>query len=375
MNKCREYVAAINAREAERQKEVALMQSKLDELQQYISRMEGEQIHLFTQNCLMKVQTRIESQELGIISARLLQAEQLYQTKRKEVNSLRAENKQLLQRVADAKVQAQLTNKKLQKQVKELKSMLKREKKLREKLEMGGVDSSSNRLSVEIPPSPSKSFSSSSRKSESDFSTSQTGDTTSINEDKEVLQKENNILLQRVAELQTWKWRLEEKVRLLTEQNYRIGDELEKKAKIIQHFTLQNVKLGLGRSTPEFDIAKSELARKGEKKGSFMGSLFGKQKSVPQSKVSVDAFNKMQQVMEEALLHNIQLQNDIRTLGNEIARLLHVQKQMQKKLAEHNIEFTAEEATPVQKPPKLQPVIKPSSQASTQKPLDGSRKT
>src|SRR5690606_37226941 len=70
------------------------------------------------------------------------------------------------------------------------------------------------------------------------------------------------------------------------------------------HNFLEQSKANESNYKPENLITKSELATQGEK-CSFMGSSLGKKKPVPQSIVSIDAFNKTHQATKEALLHNL----------------------------------------------------------------------
>lgn len=125
----------------------------------------------------------------------------------------------------------------------------------------------------------------------------------------EQLQKDNNILLTKIGELQQTKWNLSERVRHLEESAMLLQEELEKKQTIIQHYVERE---RTGRIAPEQERFAQNMRRKQEQK---TGTVSGT------TTINPDAYKHMQQVMQETLLHNIQLQRDIRTLGTEIARL------------------------------------------------------
>lgn len=124
----------------------------------------------------------------------------------------------------------------------------------------------------------------------------------------EQLQKDNNILLTKIGELQQNKWNLTERVRHLEESVMLMQEDMEKKQTIIQHYTERE---RTGRIAPEQERFAQNMKRKQEQKTGTSST----------AAVNPDAYKHMQQVMQETLLHNIQLQRDIRTLGTEIARL------------------------------------------------------
>lgn len=119
------------------------------------------------------------------------------------------------------------------------------------------------------------------------------------------LQKDNNMLLTKVAELQENKWKLTERVRFLEESNMLMQEDLEKKQTIIQHYIERE---RTGRVAPEQERWNQSTKKKDLQSNGTAA-------------ISMEAYKHMQQVMQETLLHNIQLQKDIRTLGSEIARL------------------------------------------------------
>eukprot|EP01027_Heterolobosea_sp_BB2_P001541 GEZU01002333.1.p1 GENE.GEZU01002333.1~~GEZU01002333.1.p1 ORF type:complete len:206 (+),score=67.57 GEZU01002333.1:2-619(+) len=107
-----------------------------------------------------------------------------------------------------------------------------------------------------------------------------------------------------------------------------LHEELEKKTKIVQYY-MQREKVG--RIGVDSEKEKIERAKK-QSTTSFMGSLFAAKPAVANPDVSAEMAQKMQKVMEETLLHNIQLQTDIATLGNEISRLMDENKALKARL-------------------------------------------
>jgi chromosome segregation ATPase len=131
----------------------------------------------------------------------------------------------------------------------------------------------------------------------------------SLQQQVDQLTKDNGLLLNRVSELQQTKWNMTERVRHLEESVMLLQEEIEKKQTIVQHYVTRE---RIGRIAPEQERWTNTIKRKQE------------QKLQPQTNTTInaDAYKHMQQVMQETLLHNIQLQKDIRTLGEEISRLL-----------------------------------------------------
>jgi len=96
-------------------------------------------------------------------------------------------------------------------------------------------------------------------------------------------------------------------MRFLEESVKSLNEELNKKETIIRQ-GLMNLKTS-GRTTQDMDFAKAKNA-------STFGSLF---KSGPS--ITEEVYSKMESVLQETILKNIQLQNDIKTLGDEIEQL------------------------------------------------------
>jgi hypothetical protein len=120
----------------------------------------------------------------------------------------------------------------------------------------------------------------------------------SIDLPPEDLQGEINTLVSIVGDLQSEKWKLEERVGNLEEHTQLLAQELEKKDTILKNHVL-STKVE-GRATMEMDVHKQERS----KKGGVMGSLFRGKGSELASEVT----QKMETVLSETLLKNIQLQ-------------------------------------------------------------------
>jgi len=129
----------------------------------------------------------------------------------------------------------------------------------------------------------------------------------------EVLQQDLNVLAVTLGQLQEDKWHLEEQIRLLKETIEVQKEDLERKETIIQHHLVSTTRPE-GRATPAMELDKAERA----KKNSVMGSLFKGR----QSPLEAEMAQKMEAVLEDTLLKNIQLQTDIEVLGNEVSKLL-----------------------------------------------------
>jgi len=101
-----------------------------------------------------------------------------------------------------------------------------------------------------------------------------------------------------------------------------LKEELEKKSKLISKQAVQ-LKAS-GRSTREMDMNKMQMS----KKGGLMGSIFRRTQNGEQEEIT----GRLNTVLEDALLKNMQLQDDIKTLGNEVDRLMEENKILKSKL-------------------------------------------
>eukprot|EP01114_Cavostelium_apophysatum_P004408 TRINITY_DN1463_c0_g1_i1.p1 TRINITY_DN1463_c0_g1~~TRINITY_DN1463_c0_g1_i1.p1 ORF type:complete len:865 (+),score=364.11 TRINITY_DN1463_c0_g1_i1:162-2756(+) len=126
----------------------------------------------------------------------------------------------------------------------------------------------------------------------------------------ELLQKELNQLATVVGSLQSEKWNLEENVRSLESALVAMQEEVQKKEQIIKGYALE---LKVGRATPAMEMNKLEKTRK----GGGLSKVFGGSRT----DLTVEMAQKMEAVLEDTLLKNIQLQNDLKTMGDEVTRL------------------------------------------------------
>jgi len=141
----------------------------------------------------------------------------------------------------------------------------------------------------------------------------------------QTMQAEVNTLVSSMSALQTEKWKMEEKLNILADKNAELQIEVEKKETIIRNY-ISNIKVE-GRSTPEMEANKQEI----KSKGGLMANLF---KPGNKSNLPPDVAHKMAYVLEETLLKNIQLQNDLSTLGSEIGKLMEENKALKSQVAD-----------------------------------------
>jgi len=130
---------------------------------------------------------------------------------------------------------------------------------------------------------------------------------------EEILRRDLDAALTKVGDLGEEKWRLEEKARFLEENLGSLNEELVRKTGVIQYYvtkTKQNVPSE--HLTPERD--KSNRRQSG-----VLGSLM--RSGHDNQELSAELLTKMQAVMEETLLKNVQLQKDMATLANETGLL------------------------------------------------------
>lgn len=140
----------------------------------------------------------------------------------------------------------------------------------------------------------------------------------------EILQNDINSLATQVGTLQNAKWMLEEKVKLLEETVNIMNDDIRKKETIIKAYITE---VKVGRATPEMEKVKMEKTKKGTGISGFFSA---------KNDFTLELTQKMEAVLEDTLLKNIQLQNDIETLGDEITKLSEENKVLKKQKQEIN---------------------------------------
>ncbi|XP_043290004.1 coiled-coil domain-containing protein 186-like isoform X2 [Venturia canescens] len=124
-------------------------------------------------------------------------------------------------------------------------------------------------------------------------------------------------LIDRILKMQKINVRRAEKLDFLEEHTRTLVAELQKKTKIIQNYILHENFDAMGSN--ERDRHKAELARY----GGIMASVYSQRVAddTMTLELSLEINQKLQAVLEDALLKNITLKDNIDTLGEEIARL------------------------------------------------------
>lgn len=310
------------------------LNNKCQYLFKRLEQLNQDYIKLFSLCTILSVQTKIENSDLNEKSNELFKLVKESKEKEDVIEKYKKEISQHDQKIKDMKLEFHSKTKLKDQQLKELKTLLSEREKGSPYVTQSAPQTPNlnDNLKVndeQLLSTPKLSFkekapSRSSSDRGSDNTSEVNGKSLGMNDpESAVIIKENNILLTRVGELQTAKWKLEEKLRYISEQNNLLKDEIEKKKEIIGYY-IQREKLG--RLTPEQEQNKHKLSQKG---GSFMGSVY-KQKVVD-PKIMAQSLSTMQQVMEETILHNIQLQNNIKILGDEVNRLMIENKKLQGK--------------------------------------------
>ncbi|XP_034948201.1 coiled-coil domain-containing protein 186 isoform X2 [Chelonus insularis] len=128
---------------------------------------------------------------------------------------------------------------------------------------------------------------------------------------------DKNALIDRIIKLQRTNVKRAEKLDFLEEHTRALVAELQKKTKIIQNYILTENFDAMGSN--ERDKYKAELI----KHGGIMASVYHQRVSDDNMtlELSLEINQKLQTVLEDALLKNITLKDNIDTLGEEIARL------------------------------------------------------
>ncbi|XP_011871078.1 PREDICTED: coiled-coil domain-containing protein 186-like isoform X2 [Vollenhovia emeryi] len=134
------------------------------------------------------------------------------------------------------------------------------------------------------------------------------------------------VLVDRIIKLQNINAKRAEKLDFLKGHTQMLLEDIQKKDKIIQNYILHQNFGAL--ACNERDRYKAELARR----GGIMASVYNHRVSDENMtlELSLEINQKLQAVLEDALLKNITLKDNIDTLGKEIAKLTmeHQQKQI-----------------------------------------------
>jgi len=118
------------------------------------------------------------------------------------------------------------------------------------------------------------------------------------------MKRDVELLGKKVGELGEDKWKLEEKIRFLEENIGLLNEEIEKKSKVTQYLISKR------------NINLNEINMNSRKAG-MVGSLF----RTSDQTLAAEMVAKMEAVLEETVLKNIQLQNDMVTLATETSQV------------------------------------------------------
>lgn len=136
-------------------------------------------------------------------------------------------------------------------------------------------------------------------------------------EDRPPMQPTQEMLIERIVKLQRAHARKNEKIEFLEEHVSQLVNEVKKKSRLIQNYVMREDAGVL--STVPMDQHKMDVARR----GGIMASLYTTQLTDNglTLDLSLEISRKLQAVLEDTLLKNITLKENIKTLGDEIARL------------------------------------------------------
>ncbi|KAK0161402.1 hypothetical protein PV327_009876 [Microctonus hyperodae] len=137
---------------------------------------------------------------------------------------------------------------------------------------------------------------------------------------------DKNTLIDRLLKMQRINVRRAEKLDFLEEHSRALVIELQRKTKIIQNYIMRESSDTMGNN--DRDKYKAELVRH----GGIMASVYNHRVSDDNMtlELSLEINQKLQAVLEDALLKNITLKDNIDTLGEEIARLSIQNQRLQK---------------------------------------------
>ncbi|KAN0045311.1 hypothetical protein ACTA71_005688 [Dictyostelium dimigraforme] len=139
------------------------------------------------------------------------------------------------------------------------------------------------------------------------------------------LRTDFELMGKKLGELGTENYRLDERNRTLELKNKQLTEELEKKSNAVR---LLVSKTQLGKATSEEEKAKKL------KSGGLMGSFWRNN----DPKIAAEMVEKMEVMLQENLLKNMQLSNDLELLGTETGKLKSQLNIYESILKENNIE-------------------------------------
>jgi len=150
---------------------------------------------------------------------------------------------------------------------------------------------------------------------------------------EEVLRRDLEQALTMVGRLGEEKWKLEEKARYLEENLSSLNEDLVRKTEVIRYYVSKTKQV----VTAEHLAADKEKHRR---QSGVLGTLM--RSGADSQELSVEILSKMESVLEETVLKNIQLQNDMVTLAGETGQLqksVTSLKEENKRLAEANHQY------------------------------------
>merc|ERR1711988_291270 len=272
--------------------------------------------------CIEELQTKLqeteESQQASISS--------LEET----IETLQKENEELQTKVAESEVSKRIFERKQSRILKEMKSQLKKERAKQKMLEEEFA-SPQAKGSPLTSPRGRREASTASPASNNRFATpvqspmnqkkkAAVGKPSPRPDQLSILQHDNEVLARRLGELKEQNIHLEEKVKFLHESFRLLHQDLEKKQTIITHYIIARMKKE-GRITHDMEVNKIQRSQ-------LEGIMAKMYRSAAAHRKAMDAHqeamvsSQMETVLQETILKNIQLQNDIETLGNEIKALM-----------------------------------------------------
>ncbi|GAB1868831.1 hypothetical protein CAJAP_09910 [Camponotus japonicus] len=288
------------------------LQSEFIAIQTKVSDLESE--HGPLHDCINELTNKIKVLEEDLMQERKKRREECeILAKHVAEQTQRAQN--FAQKLEDSQGENAVLKRKHQISIKEMTREL---QQCRRKLEMFEAASPSNSLDIT---------------SRTGSNTSLTGDTlngalsdNNANSDHIYsIEANKQVLMDRIIKLQKINVKRAEKLDFLEEHTQTLVEELQKKTKIIQNYILHqdfgalacNERDKYKRIKSRRDIA--ELARH----GGIMASVYNHRVSDENMtlELSLEINQKLQAVLEDALLKNITLKDNIDTLGKEIAKL------------------------------------------------------
>jgi len=144
------------------------------------------------------------------------------------------------------------------------------------------------------------------------------------NSNNELLKQDLEILGKKLGQLGTERYKLEERVRLLENENVNLNAELEKKTKLTRFYISRTQ---LGRATNEDEKTKR---LKGGASGSFWRSN--------DPKIVGEIVEKMEIMLQENILKNMQLTDDISLFGSQVSKLENENTYLKTLLSKNGIE-------------------------------------